>query len=181
MRFEPTSITGAFRVLAEPRRDNRGFFARAYCPAEFEAAAIPFRSTQINIARSDRAGTLRGMHYQTAPHGEAKLVRCVRGAVHDVVLDIRPESPTFRQWAAFTLQPDDLDALFVPEGCAHGYLTLEDGTDVLYQMGSPYAPDHARGIRHDDPAFAIDWPRPVTVMSDADRTWPDFVQPERSR
>lgn len=159
-------------VEAEPRADQRGFFARIYCPEEFAAAGIAFSSTQINLSRNDRAHTLRGMHWQEAPHAEAKLVRVTAGAIHDVVIDLRPESPAFRRWQAFRLDAERANALFIPEGCAHGFLTLEDDTDVLYQMGRPYVGGQARGLRYDDPAFAIAWPAAPAVIAEADLAWP---------
>jgi dTDP-4-dehydrorhamnose 3,5-epimerase len=172
--FEPLSIPGAFRVTAEPHRDDRGLFARLYCPAEFAAHGIDFTSTQINISASSKRHTLRGMHYQEAPHAEAKFVHAVRGRAFDAIVDLRPESPTFRQWASAELNAKSLVAIFIPEGCAHGFLTLDDDTALLYQMGRPFVYGHDRGLRWNDPAFGIAWPAEPAVISDRDATYPDF-------
>lgn len=177
MKFRATDIPGVMEVEAEPRADARGFFARIYCPEEFAAAGIAFSSTQINLSRNDRAHTLRGMHWQDPPHAEAKLVRVTSGAVHDVVIDLRPDSPTFRRWRAFRLDARKANALFIPEGCAHGFLTLADETDVLYQMSRPYVGGQARGLRYDDPGFAIDWPAAPAVIAQADLAWPSPWRP----
>ena len=171
MKFSATKLAGVFVVSLEPHSDERGFFARTYCAGEFARAGINFQSTQINISRNDAAFTLRGMHWQAAPHAEAKLVRCVRGRIFDVVADIRPESTTYLDWVGLKLDADKGDALFVPEGCAHGFLTLTPSVDVLYQMGRPFAPGNADGFRFDDPAFAIDWPHPPKIVSAADLAW----------
>jgi len=176
MRFAETEIAGVFDVAAEPRRDERGFFARIFCPQEFADAGLDFVSTQINLSRNDRAFTLRGMHWQDAPHAEAKLVRVTSGAIHDVVVDIRPGSPTFRRWIARRLDAEGAAALFIPEGCAHGFLTLEAKTDVFYQMSRPYVAGQERGIRWDDPAIGIVWPADPQVVGEADRTWPAFSE-----
>ncbi|MFC2248679.1 dTDP-4-dehydrorhamnose 3,5-epimerase family protein [Labrys portucalensis] len=174
MIFAETRIPGCFLIKPEPRRDDRGFFARTYCPDEFAAAGISFAPVQINLSRNDKAFTLRGMHFQDPPHAEAKLVQVARGAIHDVVVDLRPDSPAFRQWIGADLSADNLHQLYIPEGCAHGFLTLEAGTDVLYGMGRKYVPGHARGYRYDDPAFTIEWPRPPAVIAPADEAWPPF-------
>lgn len=175
MRFVETEISGVFDVAADPRRDERGFFARIFCPQEFADAGIDFVSTQINLSRNDRAFTLRGMHWQDPPYAEAKLVRVTAGAVHDVVVDLRPDSATFRRWIARRLDVANAAALFIPEGCAHGFLTLEPATDVLYQMSRPYVAGQARGMRWDDPAIGIDWPAQPQVIGEADRMWPPFA------
>ncbi len=172
MRFTPTEIAGVVEVAAEPRADPRGFFARVYCPEEFAAAGISFTSTQINLSRNDRMHTLRGMHWQDPPYAEAKLVRVTRGAIHDVVIDLRRESPTFRRWIARRLDANRADALFIPEGCAHGFLTLEPDTDVLYQMSRAFVGGQARGLRYDDPGFAVEWPAVPAVIGEADLAWP---------
>ena len=176
MIFTPTRIGGAFVIELEPRRDERGFFARQWCLEEMARAGLDPRVAQINTARSVAAGTLRGMHFQLAPHAEVKLVRCTGGAVYDVVVDLRPDSPTFRQWFGVELDAQSGRALYIPEGCGHGYLTLAPNTDLVYQASVPYAPKSARGVRYDDPAFNIVWPRPIAVISEQDRTWPDFPQ-----
>jgi dTDP-4-dehydrorhamnose 3,5-epimerase len=171
--FAKTKIDGVFVVELEPRRDERGFFARQWCADEFTRAGLNPGIAQINTARSAAAGTLRGLHFQVAPHAEAKLVRCTRGAVFDVAVDLRAGSPTFRQWFGTDLDGESGRMLYVPEGCAHGYLTLEPNTDLTYQASVPYAPKSARGVRYDDPAFGIVWPGPVKVVSQQDLTWPD--------
>lgn len=172
MMFEPTAVAGAFVVKLEQRRDERGFFARTFCTDEFEAAGIVATFVQQSLARSTRRGTLRGMHYQCEPHGEDKLVRCTRGRIFDAIADLRPHSPSFRR--VFTVELDAVagDALFVPRGCAHGYQTLEDDTDVLYAMSARYAPQAARAIRYDDAGLAIAWPIPEPILSAADRAAP---------
>jgi dTDP-4-dehydrorhamnose 3,5-epimerase len=172
LRFAPTEISGVIEIAAEPRADARGFFARIYCPQEFAAAGISFTSTQINLSRNDRLHTLRGMHWQDPPYAEAKLVRVTRGAIHDVVIDLRRESPTFRRWIARRLDANSANALFIPEGCAHGFLTHEPDTDVLYQMSRPYVGRQARGLRYDDPGFAISWPAVPDMIGEADLAWP---------
>ncbi len=174
MIFEPLSIPGAWKVTAEPHRDDRGWFARIYCPDEFAARGIAFTSTQINISANRHRHTLRGLHYQRAPHAEAKLVHAVRGRAFDVVVDLRPESKTYKRWASVELDCESLVAIFVPEGCAHGFLTLENETALLYQMGRPFVPGHDRGVRWNDPAFAIDWPAPPAVISERDANYPGF-------
>lgn len=159
----------------ERRSDERGYFARVWCEKELREHGLNPALNQINTAFSPRAGTLRGLHFQIAPHEEVKIVRCTRGAVFDVIVDLRPASATFRKWAGFALSADDGQSLYVPEGCAHGYLTLTDNVDLMYLASVPYAPSAARGIRWDDPAFRIRWPRSIEVISAADRAWPDFV------
>jgi dTDP-4-dehydrorhamnose 3,5-epimerase len=161
-------------VELEPRRDERGFFARQWCATEFGAAGLNMALAQINTARSSLAGTLRGMHYQAAPHAEAKLVRCTQGAIFDVAIDLRPGSPTFRRWFGTRLDAESGRMLYIPEGCAHGSLTLVPDTDLVYQASVPYAPASAGGVRYDDPAFGIEWPRDIVVVSSQDRGWPDF-------
>lgn len=175
MDYQPTRVAGAYEIRLKPHADERGFFARAYCAEEFRAAGISFTSTQINLSRNRYRHTLRGMHFQDAPHAEAKVVRCVRGRIFDVAVDLRPQSPTYRKWTATELSADAGNALFVPEGCAHGFLTLEDDCDVLYQMGRPYFPGKARGVRYDDPSFAIAWPHPPATISQADLDWPAWT------
>lgn len=171
MKFEPTTLPGVMLIRPEPHRDTRGFFARIYCPEENSRAGIEFTSTQINLSRNDAALTLRGMHFQDAPHAEAKIIRVTRGAIHDVVVDLRPGSPTHLKHAAFRLDAEAAEALYIPEGFAHGFLTLEPETDVLYQMGNAYVPGQARGLRWNDPALAIAWPQPPKVIAEADRGW----------
>lgn len=175
MRFEPTEIPGVVRVLAAPHVDERGAFARLYCPEEFAAAGIPFAPVQTSVSGNPRAGTLRGMHYQAAPHAETKLVRVTRGRAFDVAVDLRPDSPTHRRWTAAELSADNRVALFIPQGVAHGFLTLEPDTDVLYQIAPAFRPGFEAGVRWDDPAFGIAWPpADPRVMSERDRGYPDF-------
>ncbi len=175
MIFLPAELEGAFLIRLEPMTDERGFFARSYCELEFEEHGLHTRWVQCNISHNRAAGTLRGMHYQAAPNEEVKLVRCTAGAIHDVVVDIRPGSPTFGQHQAFVLSAANRDMLYIPGGFAHGFLTLEPDTEVLYHMGAFYAPESARGFRYDDPAFAITWPAPPGVISEKDAGYPDFT------
>lgn len=179
MIFTEARLKGAFTLEPEPREDNRGFFARTFCQHEFEARGLNPHVVQCNIAYNARRGTLRGMHFQDPPHQEAKLVRCTRGAIYDVMLDLRPSSPTYLQWVSAELSEENHKMLYVPEGFAHGYQTLTDIAEVIYQVSQFYAPESARGVRHNDPAFGIRWPLPVTVISKADEGWPDHVDGER--
>jgi dTDP-4-dehydrorhamnose 3,5-epimerase len=172
MIFSETPLLGAFTIDLERRSDARGFFARSFCAAEFEAHGLKPAVAQCNLSFNHRRGTLRGMHYQTSPATEAKLVRCTRGRIYDVIVDLRPQSPTFMQHFGVELSDENRRALYVPEMFAHGYQALTDGAEVTYQVSEPYAPDCERGLRHDDPALAIAWPVPVTVISDKDMAWP---------
>ena len=174
MRIRDTGIPGVRVVEAEPAEDARGAFARLYCPDEFAAAGIAFSPVQVNLSRNVSARTLRGMHYQDPPRAEAKLVHVTRGAIFDVAVDLRPESPTFRRWTGARLDAAGMAALFIPEGCAHGFLTLEPETDVLYHMDRRFEPGWGRGVRWDDPAFGIDWPARPEVISERDAGYPDF-------
>lgn len=174
MIFHQTKIPGVFEIEVDPHSDERGFFARSWCQKEFDAKGISAKTVQCNVSFNVRRGTLRGMHYQAMPHPEAKVVRCTRGAIYDVVLDLRPESPSYKGWIGVTLTSENRRMVYVPEGCAHGFLTLEDDTEVFYQMSEFYYPELARGIRWDDPAFQIVWPVEVEVISDRDRTYPNF-------
>ena len=173
MRFEPTEIPGVLRVAAEPHADARGLFARLQCPDESAAASAPFTPVQTSLSRNPTAGTLRGLHYQTAPLAETKLVRVTRGRVFDVAVDLRPDSPTYRRWTAAELSADNLVGLFLPEGVAHGFLTLEPDSDVLYQIAPAHTPGHEAGVRWDDPAFAIAWPAAPQLISERDASYPD--------
>lgn len=172
MRFLAQKIAGVFVVEAEPHRDERGFFTRVYCADEFAKAGIDFASPQINLSGNAKRHTLRGLHYQDPPFAEAKFVRAVRGRAFDVVVDLRPGSPTENAWISVELDSRHQNGVFVPEGCAHGFLTLEDDTDVLYQMGCVFVEGHARGVRWDDPAFAIAWPARPAVISERDAAHP---------
>lgn len=176
MTFHETKLPGVFEIHLEPNSDERGFFARSWCQKEFEDHGLNSQLVQCNVSLNSRKGTLRGMHYQTAPYAEAKVVRCTAGAIYDVVVDLRAESPTFKQWFAAVLSAENHHMLYVPVGCAHGLLTLADQTEVFYQMSEFYHPESASGVRWNDPAFQIDWPERVVVMSDRDRTYPDFVE-----
>jgi dTDP-4-dehydrorhamnose 3,5-epimerase len=156
--FRETEVAGNYIVEPERLEDERGFLARTFSTDEFAARGLDDRVAQCSTSFSPTLGTLRGLHYQAAPHGEAKLVRCTRGAIYDVAVDLRPDSPSYLRWCGWELSADNGRALFVPEGCAHGFQTLMDDTEVLYQMSTPYVPEAARGVRWDDPAFGIEWP-----------------------
>jgi dTDP-4-dehydrorhamnose 3,5-epimerase len=173
MRFSPSGIDGVAVVDIEPRSDERGAFARLQCPDEFAAAGHAFTPAQTSLSRNPRAFTLRGMHYQPAPHAEVKLVRVVRGRIFDVAVDLRPASPTYRRWTARELSAENGRALLIGEGVAHGFLTLEPDTDVLYQIAPKYEPGHEAGVRWDDPAFAIAWPAAPVAISARDAGYPD--------
>jgi dTDP-4-dehydrorhamnose 3,5-epimerase len=173
--FSEGAVAGAFAVELELRRDARGWFARSWCAREFAQHGLLARIAQVNTQWSPQVGTLRGLHWQEPPHAEVKLVRCTRGAVYDVIVDLRPGSPTFRRSMACELTPDNGLMLYAPEGCAHGYLTLKEDTEVTYFTSEFYAPEAARGIRFDDPAFDIRWPAAVRVVSNQDRQWPDYL------
>jgi len=177
MRFQETKLKGVFVIEPERLADERGFFARTWCRHEFEARGLNPRLVQCSISFNKNKGTLRGMHYQVAPHAEAKLVRCTMGAVYDVALDLRPESPTFRQWVAEELTAENRKALYIPEGCAHGFQTLADNTEVFYQMSEEYQPECARGVRWSDPLFSLVWPENKPVLSQKDASYPDFLGP----
>lgn len=175
MIFTETTIRGAFTVDMERKEDTRGYFARVACVDEFATHGITFMPLQASVSWNIRRGTLRGLHYQAAPHAEAKLVRCTAGAVYDVLVDIRPNSSTFGRWVSYELSADNGRSLFIPEGVAHGFQTLADGSELFYQMGTRYAAAAARGIRWDDAFLAIDWPlRDDAFLSASDRSLPDF-------
>ncbi|MCE7981218.1 MAG: dTDP-4-dehydrorhamnose 3,5-epimerase [Caldilinea sp. CFX5] len=176
MLFQPTKLADAYLIDLEKVTDERGFFARAWCVQEFAAHGLDTNLVQCNLSYNQRQGTLRGMHYQLAPFAETKLVRCIRGALYDVIIDLRPTSPTYRQWFGVTLSAENRTALYVPQGFAHGFQTLTDETEVFYQMSTVYAPAYARGLRWNDPCFDIKWPLPVTVMSARDQSYPAFVE-----
>ena len=175
MIFNETKLKGAFIVDLDELKDDRGFYARAWCQKEFEAHGMNSRMVQANMQFNKRTGTLRGLHQQLAPFQEAKFVRCLIGSIFDVIVDLRPDSPSYKQWLSVTLTADNRKALFVPEGFAHGYLTLLDNTEVFYQVTEFYTPGYERGVRWDDPTFAIQWPRTENlVISEKDKSWPDF-------
>jgi dTDP-4-dehydrorhamnose 3,5-epimerase len=172
VNFIPTTIVGAYRVEPERLVDERGFFSRTWCEREFREQGLESRLVQCSISFSPKCGTLRGMHYQAPPHAEVKLVRCTRGAIYDVILDLRPDSPTRLAWAGFELTADNRCALYIPKGLAHGFVTLVDECEVLYQMSEFFDAPTARGVRWNDPAFAIEWPQRVITISARDADYP---------
>jgi len=172
--FAETPVEGAWMVAPERAEDHRGFFARTWCAEEFAARGLVDYWAQCSVSFNNRRGTLRGLHYQRAPHAEAKLVRCTAGALYDVVVDLRPSSSTYLKHVAVELSASNRLMVYVPEGCAHGFQTLQDGSEVFYQISAPYSKEHAAGVRWDDPAFGISWPYPDPIMSDRDRDYPDF-------
>jgi dTDP-4-dehydrorhamnose 3,5-epimerase len=174
MNFHDTKLSGVLEIHLDPKPDERGFFARSWCLKEFEEHGLNPSLVQCNVSFNARTGTLRGLHYQAPPYPETKLVRCTKGAIYDVVVDLRPQSPTYKQWIGATLTAENRQMLYVPEGCAHGFLTLEDETEVFYQMSEFYHADLGRGVRWNDPAFGIEWPREAELMSDRDRAYPNF-------
>lgn len=173
MVFIETSLAGAFVVALEPHYDERGFFARTFGPDEFEAHGLNPRLVQCSLSRNRLKGTLRGMHYQEAPHAETKLVRCTMGSIYDVIIDLRASSPTRHQHVGVVLSAANHRAMYVPEGFAHGFLTLEDDSDVFYQISHTFHPASARGVRWNDPAFAISWPAAPLIVADRDAGYPD--------
>lgn len=177
MRFQELPLRGAFLIEPEPIPDDRGFFARTFCAEEFSRRGMNPNVAQCSISFNRTRGTLRGMHYQTSPHEEAKLIRCVAGATYHVVVDLRHGTDGFLQWTAVELAADSRRMLYAPEGLAHGFLTLENNSEVFYQMSNPYHPESAAGVRWDDPTFGIEWPGEVVSMSDRDRQFPDFSPP----
>jgi dTDP-4-dehydrorhamnose 3,5-epimerase len=174
MTFHETKISGVFEINLKLNSDERGFFARSWCQKEFEDQGLNPGVVQCNVSFNARKGTLRGIHYQDAPHQEAKLVRCTKGSIYDVVVDLRQESATFKDWIAVVLTADKHNMVYVPEGCGHGFLTLEHETEVFYQMSEFYDAELSRGVRFDDPAFQIVWPDKVEMISERDRTYPNF-------
>ena len=174
MKIREAGLPGLFVVDIERRPDERGYFARTLCEREFSAAGLPVRFVQSSVSVSSRKGTVRGLHFQKAPSSEGKLVTCVRGRIFDVAVDIRPGSPTYSRWASFELDEESKSLVYIPPGVAHGFQTLEDETVVSYQMTDFYRPDLSDGVRWDDPAFAIRWPLAATVISEKDRSLPDF-------
>lgn len=172
MKFTETKLKGAFIIAPDLIQDERGFFARTFCRREFEEHGLNPDLVQCNISFNKQKGTLRGMHYQAAPHAEAKLVRCTAGAIYDVIVDLRRDSPTFRQWLAEELTAENHQSLYVPEGFVHGYQTLQPDTEILYQVSEFYHPPSEQGVRWNDPAFGIKWPLPVAVVSKKDSSYP---------
>ncbi len=175
MIFKETNLKGAFIIEIEKKVDNRGFFARTWCRKEFEAYDLNLQLFQANVSFSKRKGTLRGMHYQVAPYEESKLVRCTSGAIFDVIIDLRPDSPTYRQWLGMELTSENYKMLFVPKNFAHGFQTLKDNTEVIYQVSQFYSPESERGIRYNDPTFGIKWPIDAQVVSDKDKNCSNYV------
>ena len=174
LQFVESPLKGLFIIETAENYDDRGSFFRSFCADEFQAHGLPYQFVQCGISRNTRCGTLRGMHFQREPRPEGKLVRCIKGKIHDVVVDLRGNSPTFRQWFAVDLDEAKATAVFIPAGMAHGFLTLADDTQVLYQMTEYYAPELAGGVRWNDPAFAISWPAEVKIISDRDSAFSDF-------
>jgi dTDP-4-dehydrorhamnose 3,5-epimerase len=175
MKFTPTLLPGVIVIDLEPRADERGFFARTFCGDELGRAGISFSVVQENVSYNHRRGTLRGLHLQRDPHGEPKLVRCTRGAIWDVAVDVRSDSPTRGRWFGVEIDADNRRALFIPSGFAHGFITLADASEVLYLMGAPYVAEAASGFRYDDPAFGIEWPLLPTVIAEKDRSFAAFT------
>ena len=179
MIFTETKIPGVFDIELETKPDERGFFARTWCVSEFRAHGLNPKLMQCSVSFNTRKGTLRGMHYQVAPHAETKLVRCTRGSIFDVIIDLRLDSPTFKDHVAIVLTADKRNMVYVPEGCAHGFLTLEDASEVFYQISEVYNATSARGVRFDDPAFQISWPNRIEVISERDRNYENFLKQEQ--
>ena len=175
MRFTETYLSGASIIEPEKFEDDRGFFARTFCQKEFEAHNLVSRIAQCSVSFNRKKGTLRGMHYQVPPFEESKLVRCIRGSLYDVIIDLRPESPTFKHHVAVVLSAENGKMLYVPEGFAHGFQTLEDDSEVFYQISKFYSPAHARGVRWNDPAFGIQWPEAPRIILERDQNYPDFT------
>ena len=175
MMFTATILPGVYVVDVQVHSDERGLFGRTWCADEADARGLCPHFAQCSVSFNRIKGTLRGLHFQIAPYAETKLVRCTAGAVVDVVADLRPNSPTFRRWVAQDLTADNRRALYIPEGCAHGYQTLTDGAEVFYQIAPAYQPGFSFGVRWDDPAFGIQWPDGPRIMSERDRTWPDYA------
>jgi dTDP-4-dehydrorhamnose 3,5-epimerase len=175
MQFQKTTLDGAWLIQLDPARDNRGFFARTFCVEEFSAHGLETNFRQHSISYSKSKGTLRGMHYQRKPHSEVKLLRCLKGTIWDVIIDIRPNSPTFRCWQGFELSDGNRHQLYIPKGFAHGFQTLTENVEVGYLISESYTPAAACGIRHNDPNFSLTWPLPISDISEKDGSWPDFV------
>lgn len=173
--FEKTELPGAYIIELEMLKDERGWFARTFCRKEFSGHGLNPDITQCSTSLNKKKGTLRGMHYQSQPYEEAKLVRCTQGAIHDIIADLRPSSPTFKKWTAVELSEENKKMIYIPEGFAHGFQTLTDNVEVFYQMSQFYSPDHARGFRWNDPSFNINWPLDFRIISPKDQSYPDFT------
>lgn len=175
MIFTESQLHGAFLIDPEKIEDSRGFFARTWCRREFERHGISFQPVQCNVSFNENKGVLRGMHYQAVPHQEAKLIWCIKGAIHDVIIDLRPLSPTFTQHVAVVLSAENRRMFYIPEGFAHGFQTLQNESEIFYQMSEFYAPEFAKGVRWNDPLFGIQWPMDERIISDRDQSYPDFI------
>lgn len=176
MRFTETGLAGAYVIEVEPVTDARGFFARTFCAGEFAERGLATVFVQCNVSGNPIKGTLRGMHFQAAPHAEDKLVRCTRGAIYDVMLDLRPESSTFKQWRGYELSAENHRTVYIPQGFAHGFVTLTADVEIFYQMSQNYHPEAARGVRWNDPAFGIEWPVTAPRVAERDNSYPDFAE-----
>lgn len=176
MIFKELQLDGVYTVDLEPKEDSRGFYARAWCRDEFGSKGLATDFAQINISYTHKKGTVRGLHYQLPPYGEVKLVRCVRGTIFDVVIDMRPESPTYRQWLGIELSAENRRALYVPENFAHGFVSLTDDCELIYSISSEYHPESERGIRYNDPSIGIQWPIDIDIVSEKDRNLPDLAE-----
>lgn len=185
MKFNPTPLQDAYVIELEPRGDERGFFARAFCEDEFAKAGLVSRYVQMNNSLNTRKGTLRGMHYQLPPAAEVKVVRCLQGALFDVIVDLRPDSSTCGKWFGIELSGENRKMLYIPRGFAHGFITLRDNTEAFYMVSDAYTPGGERGLRYDDPRFGIEWPLKPEIVSEKDLSWPafdpEFHQPEQLR
>ncbi len=175
MIFKELSLKGAYLINPAPIEDERGFFARTYCKETFKTHGLNPQLEQMSLSYNRKKGTLRGMHYQEAPHAEVKLVRCLKGAIYDVIIDLRPASSTYRHWVGIELTESSYSTLYIPEGFAHGFQTLQDNTEVFYQISAPFVPDASRGIRWNDPAFAITWPLDIAIISKKDQEYPFII------
>jgi dTDP-4-dehydrorhamnose 3,5-epimerase len=180
MIFKELRLKGAYLIDPEKKEDERGFFTRTFCSKEFQDHGLVDRFVQNNLSYNKKVGTLRGLHYQISPHAEVKLIRCIFGAIYDVIIDLRPESPTFQQWIGVKLNAASRQMFYVPEGFAHGYLTMADYTEVFYQVSAPFSQASERGIRWNDPAFNIKWPISVAVISGKDKAYPMFINKHTS-
>jgi len=174
MKFTKTNISDLYIIEIEKKEDSRGYFARTFCKKEFASQDLQTDFVQSNIAHSDSKGTLRGMHYQKSPHSETKIVRCTRGSLYDIAIDLRPGSPTFKKWFGTELSDSGNKMLYIPKGFAHGYLTLQDKTEIQYMVSECYTPSSEKGVRYNDPAFNIKWPIEPKIISKKDKNWPDF-------
>ncbi|WP_430227305.1 dTDP-4-dehydrorhamnose 3,5-epimerase [Paraburkholderia tropica] len=174
MKFNKSPLEGAYTIDLEKRGDERGFFARVFCENEFGAQGLETRFVQINNSSSAKRGTLRGMHFQLPPEGEVKVVRCIKGSLYDVIVDLRPDSPTFKQWFGAELSAENRRMMYVPRGFAHGFITLTDDAEAFYLVSAFYAPHEERGLRYNDPAIGIEWPIAPTEISEKDQNWPDL-------